>query len=234
MDNIFASYINERKAIFEDNLMRSMGLTEKPIITLTTLTMITALSNQTSYELQMKEKGNVLKMENRLKEDNIFLPIGVMLGIQKYDTAANPSKKPANFPVYNHPDAAVFAGVNGDGVTEVDALNMLWNAMLSINVGDTSIVKELDTSLLKFDPSTNEANNMLLRGEYFPVTTNSALEGYDTNTVILQLNGDGNTVMMDGPVGAANAATTLRNNLVVKILGFRYHPAQPVGFKCAA
>lgn len=230
MSNLYFTPSPQRAAYsrFRDMLLRESG--EEFIINEKTLRLEAPLSaTRSSYNLDLFEnRGSDRPLEEKLNRNDLFFLTHIAMGVAQQDTT---SGHYANFPVYFHGDQNVFVGNDGGGnpeSLEAYCIESLYNSKITIKTSPVERLKDFLTVNFRYVPeqvanttaktSGQFGPSMEARG-FYPLNPNIIIDGYDNNTVELEL-GTGGYTNIAGGINASNVAVDTSNVLVFLLHGF--------------
>jgi hypothetical protein len=230
MNNVYFTPDTQRAnySRFRDLLIREAG--EEFIINPQTLRLEAALSaTRSNYSLDLFEnRGSDRPLEQKLNRNDLFFLTHIAMGVAQ----ANPTAGHyANFPVYHHGDQNVFIGNDSGGnpqSLEAYCLETLWNSKLTIKTSPVERLKDFLTNNFRYVPENVANTTSKTTGQYGPtmeqrgfyaVQPNIIIDGYDNNTLELDL-GAGALTNIAGGINASNVAVNTRNVLVFFLHGF--------------
>lgn len=230
MSNVYFTPSPQRAAYsrFRDLLTRETG--EEFIINEKTLRLEAPLSaTRSSYNLDLFEnRGSDRQLEEKLNRNDLFFLTHIAMGVAQQDTTAGHY---ANFPVYFHGDQNVFVGNDGGGdpdSLESYCVESLYNSKVNIKTSPVERLKDFLTYNFRYVPeqvanttakTTGQFGPTMEQRGFYPLNPNIIIDGYDNNTIELQL-GTGGYTNIAGGINASNVAVDTSNVLVFLLHGF--------------
>lgn len=230
MNNLYFTPSVQRAAYsrFRDLLLRESG--EEFIINEKTLRLEQALTaNRSNYTFDLFEnRGSDRPLEEKLNRNDLFFLTHVSMGVAQQDTTAGDY---ANFPIYFHGDKNVFIGNDGGGnpdSLEAYCIEALYNSRMTIKTSPVERLKDFLTLNFRYVPenianatsaTTGQFGPTMEQRGFYPVNPNIIIDGYDNNSIELEL-GTGSYTNIAGGINASNVAVDTSNVLVFLLHGF--------------
>lgn len=195
--------------------------------------VLAANRNNYTFDLYEGSASTDRPLETKLNRNDLFFVTHLALLIGKMDESTSP-KQYANFPLFTHPDPNYFVGAPVGVPKEFQALEAVYNGVITFLTANVERFGPFLTSNLKVIPEAqfqiadgNQVNNeypqwgptTAARG-FHRVTPNLVVDGQQTNKFVLTL-GSGNIAAIEGAVNGANQAVNTRNFLALLLHGFR-------------
>ncbi len=227
---------NEERAIYS----RIQGLVEKETgmknlqINQKTLRLEQALSsakNQYSFDIR-ENKGSDRELEVKLNPNDLFFITHMAICIAQQDETTTP-KRYGNYPLHTFPDPQVFIGNDTANLEEWQALEGIYNGLISIKTSPVERFIDFPTFHFRYVPERGVQKQAapqindepaqygpgLDKRGFFALTPNLILDGYDNNSITLTLGGGDKTVIAGG-IDDSNSAVNTSNVLVILLHGF--------------
>ena len=230
MNNVYFTPNPQRAAYsrFRDLLVRETG--EEFIINEQTLRLEKALSpTRSSYTFDLFEnRGSDRPLEQKLNRNDLFFLTHIALGVVKQNTTDGHY---ANHPIYFHPDQNIFIGNDGAGdpdSLEAYSLEAVYNSTVNIKTSPVERLKDFLSLNFRYVPEQVANGTAKTPGQFGPtmeqrgfysLNPNIIIDGYDNNTVELQL-GTGGYKTIAGGINASNVAVDTTNVVVFLLHGF--------------
>ena len=235
---VSTNYMRSRYVAFLEQLADMGNSVSNPIITQTALRMHANLSaNATQVNFNIKKGTDTDDPgERRLAQDNIFFLTHIGLAIQKYWVSGASLIDGGNYPLYTYPDPNYFTGAAaGNEASEADALNTVFDGMLTFNSAGVDRLKEILTSYFKYVPDSQYLKLVAPQtadehAQYGPSLGERGLVEIHGNQIIMgNLENKATLVLGAGSKAIINGSATVGNRVVLDLYGFEYSGSFDMG-----
>lgn len=192
---------------------------------------LSAAKNQYSFDIR-QNKGSDRPQEVKLNPNDLFFITHLAICLTKQDETTTP-KRYGNDPLFTFPDPQFFVGNDGANLEEFQALELVYNGLISIKTSPVERFIDFPTFHFRYVPERGiqkqaapqindepaQYGPTLDKRGFFALTPNLILDGYDNNTLALTL-GEGDKTVIAGGIDSANGAVNTSNVLVILLHGF--------------
>lgn len=198
--------------------------------------------NDNSYDFSPKQQGPFVNIstENKLATSDLFFITGLGLRLSRCDWAAGDVyTNHGNYPKLTFNDPDYFSYTKTSSKAEFEQLNLIRNALLSVNVMSQDIINQMPCENLLLSPTapnvTASAATTVIRSQSQSFGPSDELRGFYDFGFNFVVDGEADTLFkvllptgakdnIDGNISTGSTASATRNILWVVASGFRLSP----------